>query len=171
MPNYQEMSMLDVAYDILANHQERMNINELLKQTLEAKGLSDDDYEHRTQLYLDITTSSKFVFMGDEEWDLKERQSLDIYDKDGSEFNTGESIVDDELDDEDILDDNDYENDDEYDQDEYDQDEEEDDDDDYEHDENGDLLERYHEDDEDDSFSEDEYNDYMDDYEDMYDDN
>lgn len=171
MANYQDMSMLSVAEDILKNHNGKMKINDLMQQTLEAKGLDDLENENKIQLYLDITTSSLFVYMGDEEWDLKERQSLEMFDKDGSEFN----VVEEDEDDEDILkfDDEDEEKDEEY-EDNYDEDDEnydddeDEDDEDLEHDENGDILERYHEDDD---FDEDKYNDYMDDFENMYDDN
>ncbi len=172
MANYQNMPMINVALDILKNHAGKMNISDLMQQTLEAKGLEDKDNKYKTQLYLDITTSSLFVYMGDEEWDLKDRQSLDMFDRDGAEFNTAEDEV---LEDEDILnfedeDDEDtslnYEED--YEDDDEDYSEEDSDDDDLEHDENGEILERYHEDDD---FDEDKYNDYMDDFENMYDDN
>lgn len=171
MANYQDMSMLSVAEDILKNHNGKMKINDLMQQALEAKGLDDLENENKIQLYLDITTSSLFVYMGDEEWDLKERQSLEMFDKDGSEFN----VVEEDEEDEDILkfDEDDEEKEEEY-EDNYDEDDEnydddeDEDDDDLEHDENGDILERYHEDDD---FDEDKYNDYMDDFENMYDDN
>lgn len=175
MANYQEMSMLDVATSILASHEGKMKMADLLKQTLEAKGIEDKNYEHETQLYLDITTSSRFVYMGEEEWDLKDRQPLAMYDKDGSEFNQVEELELDKeedtnltfADEDEEVEESEYEDEDE----EYDDDyEDEDEDDDLERDENGDILERYHEDDSDD-FDEDKYNDYMDDFEDMYDDN
>lgn len=176
MVDYHKMPMLNVAKDILKNHEGKMKIMDLMQQTLEAKGLEDKDNEYKTQLYLDITTSSLFVYMGDEEWDLKDRQSLAMYDRDGAEFNTVEDEQS-ETEDEDILnfedEDEEDENEEEYDEDEeneedYD-DEDEEDDEDLEHDENGEVLERYHEDDDD--FDEDKYNDYMDDFENMYDDN
>lgn len=173
MPNYQELSMLDTAISILENNNEKMNIHELTKKTLAAKGIEDIDNEYTTQLYLDITTSARFVYMGDEEWDLKDRQPLSMYDKDGSEFNTNEEIDLDKDEDNILTFADDDEKEDEDDEDEYDdeyEDDESDDDDDLERDDNGDILERYHEDDSDD-FDEDKYNDYMDDFEDMYDDN
>lgn len=174
MPNYQELSMLDTAISILENNNGKMNIHDLTQKTLEAKGIEDKDNEYKTQLYLDITTSARFVYMGEEEWDLKDRQPLAMYDKDGSEFNTAEDLDLDKEEDNILTfdDDEEKEEDEDYDdyEDEDEDDEEEDEDDDLERDDNGDILERYHEDDSDD-FDEDKYNDYMDDFEDMYDDN
>ena len=145
MENISQMSLLEVAVKLMEQTQGVKNIRALIKEVLELKGLSDEDGSISTQLYIDITTSSKFVYMGNDEWDLKSRQSLDEFDKDGSAFNSKDDEIDDELDDdldEDDLDDEDDLND-------------------------GEDMERYSEE----GFNEDKYNDYMDDYEDMYDEN
>ncbi len=184
MENISQMSLLEVAIYLMEQKKTKQPIRELIKEVLEMKGLDDLNGELATQLYIDITTSSKFVYMGNEEWDLKVRQSLDEYDKDGSAFNTkGEDLdeEDEDLSDEDSdeYEDDDYDDDededseedeededsDEYEDDEYDDDEE---DEDSEDDEDsiidGEETERYSEDD----FDEDKYNDLMDDYEDIY---
>ncbi len=182
MENISQMSLLEVAVKLMEQKRSVQNIKNLIKEVLEMKGLTDEDGEYTTQLYIDITTSSKFVYMGNDEWDLKSRQSLDEYDKDGSAFNSKEDDAFDEdeidnLDEEDLdeLDDEDEEENDE-DSDEYDEDSEEDEDDEdedsdeYEDEDDlddGEDLERYSEE----GFNEDKYNDYMDDYEDMYDEN
>ncbi len=184
MENISQMSLLEVAIYLMEQKKTRQPIRELIKEVLEMKGLDDLDGALATQLYIDITTSSKFVYMGNEEWDLKVRQSLDEYDKDGSAFNTKGEDLDEE--DEDLSD----EDSDEYEDDEYDEDEDEDSeedeededsdeygDDEYDDDEededseddedsiiDGEETERYSEDD----FDEDKYNDLMDDYEDIY---
>ncbi|MDE7263500.1 MAG: DNA-directed RNA polymerase subunit delta [Anaeroplasmataceae bacterium] len=181
MENVSQMSLLEVAIYLMEQKKNRQSIRALIKEVLEIKGIDDVDGSLATQLYIDITTSSKFVYMGDEEWDLKSRQSLDEYDKDGSAFNVkGAEFEEEVLEEEESLDealdddeDDDYDHeedeDDEYDdEDEY---EDEEDDSEYEDDEydedaiiDGELTERYSEDD----FNEDKYNDLMDDYEDMY---
>ena len=179
MENISQMSLLEVAILLMEQKKNKQSIKALIKEVLEMKGLDDLDNTLATQLYIDITTSSKFVYMGDGEWDLKIRQSLDEYDKDGSAFNSKDAFVEDDedlkdidIEDEDYEDDDydDYEEDEEYD-DEY-EDDEEDEDDDYEYDDEDDYIsddildeaEVYSEDD----FNEDKYNDLMDDYEDMY---
>lgn len=183
MENISQMSLLEVAIYLMEQKKSKQAIKTLIQEVLEMKGLDDPDSTLATQLYIDITTSSKFVYMGNGEWDLKTRQSLDEFDKDGSAFNSKDDeyededeIVDDieEADDEDEEDsdeDDEYEDDedtDEYDDEYEDEEDDEDSDDEYEDDEDSiiddDLVERYSEDD----FNEDKYNDLMDDYEDMY---
>lgn len=183
MENISQMSLLEVAVKLMEQTQGVKNIRALIKEVLELKGLSDEDGSISTQLYIDITTSSKFVYMGNDEWDLKSRQSLDEFDKDGSAFNTKDDEIDDELDDdldeddlddededEDDLDDEDEDEDDLDDEDEDDFDDEDEDEDDLDDEDDlndGEDMERYSEE----GFNEDKYNDYMDDYEDMYDEN
>lgn len=180
MENVSQMSLLEVAIYLMEQKKAQQNIRALIREVLEIKGLDDADGQLATQLYIDITTSSKFVYMGDEEWDLKCRQSLDEYDKDGSAFNVKGADLDDEpLEDEEDIeeeslddDEDEYDDDEEDDEDEYDDEYEDDEDseyeDEYDDDEDaiidGELTERYSEDD----FNEDKYNDLMDDYEDMY---
>ena len=182
MENVSQMSLLEVAIYLMEQKKTQQSIRALIKEVLEIKGLDDVDGTISTQLYIDITTSSKFVYMGNEEWDLKKRQSLDEYDKDGSAFNVKGADLDEPVEDDEVLDvledevdeydeDEDDDEDDEYDDDEeYDEDEEDSDYEDEEYDDDdeaiidGDLTERYSEDD----FNEDKYNDLMDDYEDMY---
>ena len=180
MENISQMSLLEVAVLLMEQKKNKQPIMNLIKEVLEMKGLDDEDSVYATQLYIDITTSSKFVYMGDGEWDLKIRQSLDQYDKDGSAFNSKDEIYeeteenqDDIVEDYDVEDDeeSDDEYDDEYEDDEY-EDEDEEDDDEYEYEDEDDYIsddilddaEVYSEDD----FNEDQYNDLMDDYEDMY---
>ena len=184
MENISQMSLLEVAIYLMEQKKTKQSIRALIKETLEMKGLDDVDGSLATQLYIDITTSSKFVYMGNEEWDLKTRQSLDEYDKDGSAFTVKgeeEEFEDDLADDleeeeesededdeeseeesDDDLDDNEYEDEDD---DEFDEDDEESDDEDDDAIIDGDEIERYSEDDD---FDEDKYNDLMDDYEDIY---
>lgn len=182
MENISQMSLLEVAVKLMEQKRGVQNIRNLIKEVLEMKGLNDEDGEYATQLYIDITTSSKFVYMGNDEWDLKIRQSLDEFDKDGSAFNSKDDeveeddVVENNLDEEDLEtsdeqdeEDEDYEDDNEY-EDEEDEDYDEDNDsyDDSDDELNdGEDIDRYTEE----GFNEDKYNDYMDDYEDMYDEN
>lgn len=177
MENISQMSLLEVALKIMEEKGTTVNIYDLIKEVLAAKGLEDPDNVYATQLYVDITTSSKFVYMGEDVWDLKSRQSLDQFDKDGASFNPkgaeGDAIDDDE--DEDDFDDFDDEDEDEdRDEDEDDEDRDEDEDEESEEDEDEEPYddEESEEDDEsedeDNSIDEDKYNEYMDDYEDLY---
>lgn len=161
--NTEQLSMLEVAIELMNQKKTPQAIMTLINEVLEIKGLDDPDGTFATQLYIDITTSSNFVFCGEGKWDLKDRQSLELFDKDGSFFNTGEEYEEEEeidLDDYNVEDDeDDYEDDDD--------DEDEDEYDDYD-DALLDDIDPNEDDDENDFLDEQEYNDIMDDYEDMY---
>lgn len=175
MENVQQMSLLEVALKIMEEKGTVVNIYELIKEVLETKGIDDKDNSFAARLYTDITTSSKFVFMGEDNWDLKSRQSLDEFDKDGASFNPKGALDDDDEDVLDVKDDYDEDEDDDEEESEYDdldeeeleseEDEEESEYDDLEYEDEEELDE---ESDYDDTLDEDKYNKIMDDYEDLY---
>ena len=181
MENYSELSLLEVAVKIVEEKKSPINIYELIEAVLAAKGLTDDENKTlATKLYVDITTSSKFVYMGESNWDLKINQSLDEFDKDGSDFNSNHDYVEEDSEEDEILDDDedDLDDEDEEDEDHDDDEDEEDDeeeDEDHDDDEDDDLDDDLDDDeddlDDDEDFKEDKYNKYMDDYEDMNEDN
>ena len=160
--NTEQLSMLEVAIELMNQKKTPQPIMSLINEVLEIKGLDDPDGTFATQLYIDITTSSNFVFCGEGKWDLKNRQSLELFDKDGSFFNTGEEYEEEEeinLDDYNVEDE----------EDDYDDEEDDEEDDDYEeYDDLLDDIDPNEDDDENDFLDEQEYNDLMDDYEDMY---
>lgn len=167
--NTEQLSMLEVAVELLNQKKTPQLITTLIQEVLELKGLDDPNGVLATQLYIDITTSSSFVFCGEGKWDLKTRQSLEMFDRDGSYFNTGEEYEEEE---EEIkLDD--YNIDDEEESLDDDEDEDDEDDDEYydEYDLTLDDIDPTEDDDEVSYLDEQEYNDIMDDYESMYEDN
>ena len=178
--DFSQLSMLEAACKIMEGKNGPFNLVQLIEETLKAKGLEDSTGELTAQLYIDITTSSKFVYMGNDCWDLKCRQSLDEYDKDGSVYNEGQYEDDDEDDRTSAdfeTDTDDFDSDDEDDEDEDKEyegesefEEESDDDEDYSDQDDAEFHEVDEEDNfEDDDFDEDDYNDKMDDFESLYD--
>ena len=170
-----QMSLIEIALEIMDEHKEPIDIYTLIEETLARKGVVDTDGTYAAKLYTDITTSSKFVFMGENKWDLKSRQSLDQFDKDGSSFNSKEDYDNSEEEDDDLNEsDLELEDADDYDDDEDEEDDEDryDDEDEDEDDSDLDLEDDEEEDDEsyDDNDDEEKYNKYMDDYEDLYED-
>lgn len=175
-----QMSLLEIALEIIESKNEAIDIYTLIEEVLAKKGIIDTDGTYAAKLYTDITTSSKFVFMGDNKWDLKSRQSLDQFDKDGSSFNSKEDYIDDNEAEEDDLSESDLDLDDDYDEDEDEDDDFDKDSDDEDEDEDDDFDRDLDEEDEDDSYDEEDdsyddkdeekYNKYMDDYEDLYED-
>ncbi|QWB96083.1 DNA-directed RNA polymerase subunit delta [Mycoplasmatota bacterium] len=83
--NLELLAMIDIAEIILKESNEPLEIKEIIKKVVEIKKISENDFEKITQLYMDITQSGKFVFCGEEKWDLKER-NLELWDKDGYAF-------------------------------------------------------------------------------------
>lgn len=183
MENISQMSMLEVAIKVVADKNGAVAINDIIAEVLKLKGIEDPRGEKRAQLYVDITTSSKFVYMGDNTWDLKERQSLDEFDKDGSDFNDGIVEDDDEITADDYnIDDEDTKKSRDDDEDEEEADDEESYDDSYDEKNpyaDDDDMESDDEDESEfdvirdtpdqDDFDEDKYGDIMDSYEDLYD--
>ncbi|MBR6072093.1 MAG: DNA-directed RNA polymerase subunit delta [Acholeplasmatales bacterium] len=179
-----QMSLIEISLEIMESLDGPINIYTLIEETLAKKGISDPDGTIAAKLYTDITISSKFVYMGDDNWDLKSRQSLDQFDKDGSSFISKDEEYEDETvdEDEDELDDStsdDYEDDEDEEDEESDDEEDEDNYSDEDEDELDDEDDKYVEDEEsdededEDNYSdddEDKYNKIMDDYEDLYED-
>lgn len=177
------LAMLEVAEAILKDHNEPMTIQTLIQKVVEIKDLDSEDIDRITQLYMDITQSAKFVYCGEDQWDLKER-NLELWDKDGFAFVQAEDIEDDTEEDLDFteyqLDEEEFE--------EVEADDDDDDDEDVEEVEEDEEIKEESayievelpisstdDDDDDDDLDiefddEDDYNEIMDDYEDMYDD-
>lgn len=179
MNNMGQKSLLEIAYDLVEQSNGGITIEELLDTTLTTSGNDVNDVELRSALYIDICSSSKFVYIVDKvsnegKWDLKIRHSLDEYDKDGSKLYSGDDEkssqdeASDDFDDEETdLDEEDEESDEDYDDEDSDEDsDEESTEDSYDDDDSSDYVN----DDSDNLFDEDDYTDKMNEYEDLYED-
>ena len=197
MVGKKNLSMMELAYIILKENKVSMTFVDLFSAIAEVKDLSDDEKkEFASQVYADFVSSGKFIYIGDDAWDIKGRQAIDLWDKDGAyydeypDYEEELSLYEDELlEDEDEEDDSEYEKDydesdvkddeedlaDEF-EDELTEEEEElysefqnEDFDDEDDEEEKEVIEVVKVEDDDD-FDDDEYNQYMDDYEEMYED-
>ena len=89
-----EKSFLELSIDFLSEQQGPQNITVIGEAVMNMKGLkASQAKEALPQFYCDFMESGYFVYVGDENWDLKERQSTSILDKDGTDYT---SIDDDE---------------------------------------------------------------------------
>lgn len=88
------LAMLDIAEVLLKESGKPLSIQDIMKSVAETKEIPLTDIDKLTQLYMDITQSAKFVYCGDDQWDLKER-NLDLWDKDGYAFVHAEDIEED----------------------------------------------------------------------------
>lgn len=175
--NDQYKPMVEIAEEIIRKNG-KQNLNSLIELVGKIKGFSPDDFEKATLLYLDMTLSSKFVYCGNDEWDVKEN-NLDLWDKDGSYFMKIDEVDfdEDEEDEEIVLEDYYSVSDEDIDMAEADdEDEEELDEEDEDIDELLDDDIPFYSTDDDDvdapdlDFDDEDYHDIMDDYEDMYED-
>jgi len=168
MTDIKQLSLLEAAERILSQNKNPMTFLELFKSLSDSKEMTDEEKAAViSQFYADFIVSAKFIYMGDDLWDLKYRQSIDMWDKDGAyyqefpETEGEEEEVEFEPEEEEAEEDEE----DEEAEEELDEDEEE------EEAEIKDEFELIEEDApvEEETFDDDKYNEYMDDYEDMYD--
>lgn len=82
---YNDLAMVDIVEALLRDIKKPLTIQEIFKRVAEIKNFSLDDVEKLTTLYMNIVESGKFVFVGDDKWDLKEG-NLDLWSDDGSSF-------------------------------------------------------------------------------------
>ena len=170
MTDIKQLSLIEAAEAILRQNKGPMSFLDLFKVLSDSKGFTETQIaDIISQFYADFIISAKFVYTGDDLWDLKSRQSIDLWDKDGAyyqEFPEYEEEVELEEDEEDDFEEEDLDEDEEeeeelepgFEEDEFEDDFEED-----FVDEDEEVLV------EEDEFDDDKYNEYMDDYEDMYD--
>lgn len=180
-----DLPMVELAEVILLEEKTPMKIYDIIDKVAKIKEIDEADDKRLLQLYMDITLSAKFVFVGNDEWVLKEG-NLEFWDRDGFYFITPEEKalanqadeVEEEIVEEEIALEE-YETpvspDDVDDEDEDDEELDEDEKEEKNYIDVGLELKTTDEDDgkdisfDEDDYDEDDYNEIMDDYEDMYD--
>lgn len=175
MNKLKTLAMIDIAEALIKEKNEPIELQTLFKEVAAIKEISIDDTEKLTQLYLDITQSGKFVYAGDEKWDLK-TGNLHLWDDDGSSFiEIDEEEVEEDLDFLDFIIEDEEEEilvEEDHDEDDIDEDEKEAIEEEKEYIEVELPLKSTDDDDvnfDSEAYDEDDYNKIMDDYEDMYD--
>ncbi len=87
MQSIKEQSLIVSAIRVLEEKKEPMEFYALFTYLCDEKDYSSKERAALiTRFYSDITTSAKFVYTGDNNWDLKERQKTELWEKDGSYF-------------------------------------------------------------------------------------
>jgi len=78
---------MELAYQILHEEEKAMTFIEIYSKICEIKEISDEDKaENISQVYADFITSAKFIYVGEDEWDIKGRRAIDLWDKDGAYY-------------------------------------------------------------------------------------
>ena len=76
------LSMLELAELYLRERNEDTPLQHIIDYIFEVKGFDKKDFQKLNAFYLDLTHSAKFVFCGDNLWNLKEN-NLELWDKEG----------------------------------------------------------------------------------------
>ena len=87
MTDRKTMSIMELAFQILMDHGKAMTFVELYETICAEKCISEEERaKTASQVYTDFITSAKFIYVGDDEWDIKGRQTIDLWDKDGAYY-------------------------------------------------------------------------------------
>ncbi len=80
-----ELSLIDAAVLIMTNEKKSFNLYDLFDRVAELVELSDNEKGIAiNKFYTDLTTSAKFVYIGDNVWNLKANEKIELWEKDGS---------------------------------------------------------------------------------------
>ena len=87
MTDRKNMSIMELAYQILFEHERAMSFNEIFDMICHEKEINEEEKaEMISQVYTDFIASAKFIYVGDDEWDIKGRRAIDLWDKDGAYY-------------------------------------------------------------------------------------
>ncbi len=76
------MSMLEVAENLMIRKKTPQPFRKIAQEVSELMGLTEEDLNSRlARFYADLTLSGKFVNVGGDKWDLKNRQKFEIADQ------------------------------------------------------------------------------------------
>lgn len=141
----QEMSMVDIAFEIMMSSGKPYHYRDLLKEISKIKGMSDEKMnEVMAQVYTELNIDGRFVCVGQNTWGLKRWYPVDQQ-EDAAEGFMARDDMDDDL--EDIIDeDDDVDVDEAFDEDDDEEEDDDDFDDDFEEDETEELDEEFDED-------------------------
>ncbi|RFU67998.1 DNA-directed RNA polymerase subunit delta [Bacillus sp. V59.32b] len=67
-----EMSLLEIAYELLAEKKQPVSFKDLMAQISKLQGLSDEEINKRiSQFYTDLNVDGRFTSLGENRWGLK----------------------------------------------------------------------------------------------------
>lgn len=95
MIDVKERSLVELAESILKDKHEPVDLYELFDLVLNKKDVNSSiDSDVLNKFYSDITTSAKFIYMGNNTWDLKRHQKIELWEKDGSHYHEYKEVED-----------------------------------------------------------------------------
>lgn len=73
-----QMSMVDVAYELMLKKKKEVEFSKLYTEVSEIKGFSQEESEKNQSLfYTNITMDGRFITLGENRWDLRERHKFE----------------------------------------------------------------------------------------------
>lgn len=73
-----QMSMVDVAYELMKKKKKEVEFAKLYKEVSEIMGFSEEEAEEKESLfYTNITIDGRFITVGENRWDLRERHKFE----------------------------------------------------------------------------------------------
>lgn len=83
-----EKSLIESASILLENEKKPLNLYDLFDRVTADAGLSAEAKKAAiTKFYTDLTISAKFIYVGNNEWNLKVSEKIELWEKDGSFYN------------------------------------------------------------------------------------
>lgn len=78
MMDMTQMSMVDVAYELMKKKKKEVEFAKLYKEVSEIMGFSEEEAEEKESLfYTNITIDGRFITVGENRWDLRERHKFE----------------------------------------------------------------------------------------------
>ncbi len=81
----EENSLSEIAYSLIKEQGSAVSLNELIDKICAIRNLGEVSVDFKNQLYFDLISSGRFVYVGDGFFDLKDN-NLEYWDKDGTFF-------------------------------------------------------------------------------------
>jgi DNA-directed RNA polymerase subunit delta len=80
-------SMIETAVEIVKRKRSPQKFDKIFKEVAEELAFNEEQMATKiSDFYNDLSLSGVFVYMGDNEWDLKDRQPVELWEKDASFF-------------------------------------------------------------------------------------
>ncbi len=81
----EENSLSEIAYSLIKEQGSAVSLNELIDKICAIRNLGEVSVDFKNQLYFDLISSGRFVYVGDGLFDLKDN-NLEYWEKDGTFF-------------------------------------------------------------------------------------
>lgn len=72
------LSMVDIAYNLMTKKKKEVDFSKLYQEVSEIKGFTPEEAEERMSIfYTDITLDGRFITLGENRWDLRDRHKFE----------------------------------------------------------------------------------------------